>query len=195
MNYYIDLGSRKGVSLKWAMKKLKKIDKFIAIEPVPEFCEKLLYRYGAYNKFKLYNAAIGIKDGDSIFYLDKEESFIGKGSSLIEGMQNGEIIKVKEINLSNYIKSNFKKGDYLIVKIDIEGMEYDVLEDLIKTGAIGYIDKIFCEWHERQLVKKTSNNKEELIKRRTTIINDIERNGLIMQKGKFRFGDVFIREY
>ena len=62
---------------------------------------------------KINKAAIGVIDNkDSIFYLDKtllrnKEMFIGKGSSLVKGMQKGERIKVKEVSLSNYILNNF----------------------------------------------------------------------------------------
>jgi len=199
MKYWLDLGSRKGVSLKWAVKHLRDVDKYIGFEPVPEFCKKLRIKFRSNSKVKINNAAIGIRDrGDAAFFLDKtlqqdDTIFIGKGSSLIEGMQNGEIIKVKGISLSNYILSNFKKSDYIIVKVDIEGMEYDVLEDIIRSGAIDYIDEMRCEWHIEQLTRKTDRGSESILKRHDNLIGSIE-NIFSMKKEFAVFGNHYVRK-
>ncbi len=200
MRYYIDLGSRKGVSLKWAIGRYTDMDKYIAFEPVPEFYNRLVYKFRSKPKVKINKAAIGAADKkDAIFYLDKtllsnRKMFIGKGSSLVKGMQCGEKIKVKKVSLSNYILNNFKKSDYIIVKVDIEGMEYDVLEDMIASGAMSYINELFCEWHNKQLVKKTDATKEGLKDRQENLIDSIKRNGLHFKKHHARFGNYFIRK-
>ena len=200
MKYYIDLGSRKGVSLEWAVKNLKGVDKYIGFEPVPEFCKKLLRKFKSNSKVKIKNAAIGVKDRkDATFYLDKttlnnKKIFIGKGSSLIEGMQSGETIKIKEISLSNYIINNFRKSDHLTVKVDIEGMEYDVLEDIIDTGAINYVDRMFCEWHIEQLTRKTDRGEKSILERHDKLINKIKESGFDLLNVYFLFGDIFVRD-
>ena len=38
-------------------------------------------------------------------------------------------------------------GNYLIVKMDIEGAEFDILTRMIATGADGAIDELLVEWH------------------------------------------------
>jgi FkbM family methyltransferase len=39
--------------------------------------------------------------------------------------------------------------DEIYVKCDIEGAEFDVLPDILKSVNIKYVKKIFVEWHER----------------------------------------------
>lgn len=84
------------------------------------------------------------KTGGSSISEKKTKRYIRKSKNKF-GDHN--VIKLKPIRLSNYIKSNFQSKDEIILKLDIEGSEYLVLQDLIDTRTIDYIDKIFIEWH------------------------------------------------
>ena len=53
------------------------------------------------------------------------------------------------IRLAKWIIQNFKTTDYIVLKLDIEGAEYSVINDLLYTGGLQYIDEIFVEWHSR----------------------------------------------
>jgi hypothetical protein len=55
--------------------------------------------------------------------------------------------KIKCFDFSSFIKDNFNKEDYIVVKLDIEGAEYEVMDKLISDGTIDYIDSIYVEWH------------------------------------------------
>jgi FkbM family methyltransferase len=56
-------------------------------------------------------------------------------------------LKVKCFDFSSFIKDNFNKEDYIVVKLDIEGAEYEVMDKLISDNTIDYIDSIYVEWH------------------------------------------------
>ncbi len=60
------------------------------------------------------------------------------------------------IDLSNFIQTNFKMDDYIYLKLDIEGAEYEVLDKTIIDGTLPYIDTIIVEWHER--IRKTTKH-------------------------------------
>ena len=55
--------------------------------------------------------------------------------------------KVKTKNFSNWLQQHVKQEDYVLVKMDIEGAEYDVLQLLIATNTICLIDELFVEIH------------------------------------------------
>tara|TARA_B100001113_G_C21104862_1_gene620408 strand:- start:949 stop:1650 length:702 start_codon:yes stop_codon:yes gene_type:complete len=59
-----------------------------------------------------------------------------------------ETIKVESINLSQWIIDNFSKDDYIVLKMDIEGSEYEILPKMIEDGSINYINAAFIEWHD-----------------------------------------------
>jgi hypothetical protein len=42
---------------------------------------------------------------------------------------------------------SFSKEDYIVLKVDIEGAEYEVLEKMFEDGSIEYIDELYIEWH------------------------------------------------
>ncbi len=51
------------------------------------------------------------------------------------------------IDLAAFIRNNFEQEDYIILKLDIEGAEYDVLEQLIQTNTIGWLNELYAEYH------------------------------------------------
>ena len=83
-------------------------------------------------------------------------TYTGQGSNVLKKPPSGWNFtyeeherKVKSINFSNFIKENFSKDDYIVVKMDIEGSEFSVLDGLIRDNMVEYIDEIYVEFHER----------------------------------------------
>lgn len=120
-------------------------------EPNPDFANE----YSTFQKHCLMPNAVWIDDGEMDFFLDRED---GDGSTLIkekttreEGgigqLDKEKPLRVRTIDISSFIKRNFKKNDYIVLKLDIEGAEYKVLNKLLEDGTIHYINKLFIEWH------------------------------------------------
>ena len=55
--------------------------------------------------------------------------------------------KVDSFSLSDWILNNCSKDDFLVVKMNMEGSEYDVLKDMINTGALDYVDELWVDFH------------------------------------------------
>ena len=51
------------------------------------------------------------------------------------------------IDIADFISRTVKPDDYLVVKMDIEGAEYQVVPHLLRSTALGLIDEIFIEVH------------------------------------------------
>lgn len=62
--------------------------------------------------------------------------------------QEEEVI-VETINFSQFLKDNVSKDDFVVVKMDIEGAEFEVLPSLIQDESHQLIDDFYCEFHER----------------------------------------------
>ena len=56
-------------------------------------------------------------------------------------------MRVQGIDFSKWVLDNFSKDDYIILKMDIEGSEYEVLSKMMKDGSFAYIDKLLIEFH------------------------------------------------
>jgi len=60
-----------------------------------------------------------------------------------------ENIYVTGFSLSDFILKNVTNDDYCVIKIDIEGSEFKVIDDLIEKKCIDKISVAYIEFHER----------------------------------------------
>lgn len=54
---------------------------------------------------------------------------------------------IPHINLVDFVVTHCKKEDYVALKMDVEGFEWNVIPYLIETGTFDYIDEFFVEIH------------------------------------------------
>jgi len=57
------------------------------------------------------------------------------------------------VDLSNFLMTEFTEDDYVVVKMDIEGSEFDILPDLYYKQAHHLIDLFYVEEHKWMLPK------------------------------------------
>lgn len=124
-----------------------------------------------------YNTAITDYNGSITINIETppNEGETGMGSSVI-GLDvwnpwGGELrenfktsAEVPCIDLSEFIKTNFNPEDNIIIKMDIEGAEYDTLEKMIADKTLDYVNNISIEWHSRFFT-----NKDEILERENKI--------------------------
>jgi FkbM family methyltransferase len=175
MKYFIDLGVYDGDTIVKAMKHLDDIDFFIGFEPIYKLYKIAKKRLIKFNNVKIYNKAVSTVNEKVKFYYsnDKKSKYnFSKGSTLLEFKKTGNIRKdkfkmVDAIDFSEFLCNNFNSNDIIILKIDIEGEEYFLLNHLIKTKSIKLIKKIYCEWHNIKI--------PELEKYHNDIINELKK--------------------
>lgn len=191
MRYYIDLGMYNGELLEKIVQVFPPFDKYIGFEAVPQLCEEAGKRFKDNDKITIINKAVSTEDKKDVkFYMCycKEKGGckgkgieIGTGSTLLKKKIKGNIDKlnfilVDVIDFSKYIIDNFKKTDEIFLKVDIEGEEYNIFNKMIKTGAIKYINKIFCEWHYHKM-RGYKENKREFKKKHYKVISRLNKFG------------------
>ena len=71
-------------------------------------------------------------------YIHNRESYSATGKKIV----------VKMMDILHLMRENrITTGDYVIMKLDIEGSEYEIVRKLIVTGTLSkYIDQIAIEW-------------------------------------------------
>lgn len=80
----------------------------------------------------------------------------GSGGTLYSQKTTGNInpkvfYEVEAIDIAEFINKNFIKTDYIILKMNCEGAEYEIIPHLKKMGMIDWIDKWFVQWHYEKL--------------------------------------------
>lgn len=182
MNILIDCGAHLGEGLAHLIEQYSMVEdawKVFSFEPNTDSYNQVVNREFKIKNIEFVNKAVWVYDGNIVFHAETPPDSLksdGAGSSLIDldewtpkSISNpgvGDFDKsysVGCISLSSFILSNFATAEKIVLKLDIEGAEFDVLEDLIKTGAVKRIDDLYVEFHEWAMKSKTKRYKDELI--------------------------------
>ena len=92
----------------------------------------------------LYNKAVWVNNNGVTFHDMGNESSstdVRKAGNVV-----GNAINAHSMDLSEFIK-NYSMDDMIILKMDIEGGEYEVIPHLYETGALKYVDICFLGKH------------------------------------------------
>lgn len=145
---FIDCGGYDGCS---AVKFMVQNPNFDAItfEPNPA-----LWKYYDYVPTCLVKKAAYTYNGKIKFTIDETDA---DGSSVIESkkidywgkVDNADCPKIEAecVDLSDVIRWAKDSYSKIILKLDIEGAEYDVLDKLLAENLVGCLNRIYCEFH------------------------------------------------
>ena len=146
--YFIDAGANNSCSARlFRFKYDKNNDYYIySFEVDPRFFKC----FNDIPKLTFINKAVWTKAGEELFYLSYDPSM--SGGTLFKKIQSGKLdkehpIKITTFDFSQWVLDTFNKEDEIILKMDIEGSEYPVLEKMFIDGSFDYINELWIEWH------------------------------------------------
>jgi FkbM family methyltransferase len=132
----VDLGGYKG---QWASDIYSKYQCNILIfEPVQYFFENIQKRFSKNSNIKVYQFGLSDKSGAFEFSIDSDST-----SQFIKN-NNTETCEVREA-VGFFLDQRIEYID--LMKINIEGAEYDLLEHFIETGFIEKINNLQVQFH------------------------------------------------
>ncbi|MGB0844246.1 MAG: FkbM family methyltransferase [Alphaproteobacteria bacterium] len=75
-----------------------------------------------------------------------------------------EAIEVEVIDFGTYLEKNKQKYDHIVLKLDVEGAEIEILNYLLRTNFIQFIDTLYVEFHSMYQVEpqKSKTESEEI---------------------------------
>ena len=112
------------------------VDKRLALAAAPP--------EGTADRYVLVPAAAGAEDGLLKLSADPEQMI--RGGALNETGTEVDY-KVNLVDVAAWMIKNFREEDYVILKSDIEGGEFQVLHSLLDHGKAHLIDKLLLECH------------------------------------------------
>ena len=149
--YFIYCGAHCGESILTAKQRFGIDTNVISFEPVPGLAKQLQEIHRENPTIQIQNSAVWINDKVKKFHLSEEYT---DGSSLLNSLNNlrdEHYLNIPCFDLSTWISECFDKDDYLILKLDIEGAEYEVLNKMIEDGTINLINEFWGEWHDMKI--------------------------------------------
>lgn len=125
----------------------------VSFEPNPE-----LWKHYDQIPTKLIKKAVYTYDGTVSLTLDTIDA---DGSTIIEGKRvdfkrrredsSFPKLDVPCIDLSAYVRKMSKKYPHIVLKLDIEGAEYDILEKMLADGTLDLVERLYCEFHASKM--------------------------------------------
>ncbi|XP_078435450.1 methyltransferase [Wolffia australiana] len=151
---YIDVGARSyGSSIvSWFKKQYPKQNKTFEIYAI-EADQTFYKEYESKKGVNLVKFAAWVRNETLSFEVNGGEGRRGMGrvvpaaSSAVGSDQTRVVDEIQGLDFAGWLKSVVSVTDYVVMKMDIEGAEFDVLPRLIETGAICLIDELFLECH------------------------------------------------
>jgi len=158
----IDVGAHKGEFIKNFLKSKNKLKKIYAFEPQENIFQILDNEFKNDKKIKKFKNAIDCKISKKTLFINKlsststlskinEKSSFLKFKNILTNSKDNFIdkYKVKTITLDNFLKNKNLKN--ALLKIDVEGNEYNVLkgtDKMIKNIDFILIEKQFFSLHK-----------------------------------------------
>jgi FkbM family methyltransferase len=155
---YVDVGARSyGSSIgSWFRKQYPKQNhtfEVFAIEADPTFHPEYATRKGV----TLLPYAAWVKNDTLSFEIngdpgkEDEAKANGRGMGRIRPSagkkMSGEVRSVPAFDFAEWLKQTVSEQDYVVMKMDVEGTEFDLIPRLFDTGAICLVDEVFLECH------------------------------------------------
>jgi len=160
---FIDLGANDGCSVELFLNNIDHSNEFEihSFECNPHLIEVYKKKFP---NFKIHNKGASTYDGKSKFYLGNKLASSLRTDKTTGNINYDKPIIIDVVDISKFIIDNFSQNDYIIVKMDIEGAEYDILPKMLNKGLFdGYIDELYGEWHYNKLLNVTREFHDELI--------------------------------
>lgn len=170
---FVDVGANLGQGYSWFAQFYGRIPgiQFEMFEPNPYCVSKLeLLPEVASGEVVLHKVGVGARAGKVPFYgLSEEEGGLySVGGSILPRHNDATFMtpraaseSVVLIRFSDYLTDKATQFDRIICKMDIEGAELDVLEDLVDSDTIELIDVLYVEFHSRFLENAAETKKRE----------------------------------
>ncbi len=132
----IDLGGYKG---QWASDIYARYNCCIFVfEPVKSFADRISIRFSNNPNIQVFNLALGAKSRQELINVCEDSSSVHGNGALTESFHFEDVVKFFEQHDISHVD---------LMKINIEGGEYELLVRLIDTGLIKKIRAIQVQFH------------------------------------------------
>ncbi|KAJ0087879.1 hypothetical protein Patl1_31464 [Pistacia atlantica] len=196
---YVDVGARSyGSSIgSWFRKQYPKQNRTFevyAIEADKTFHEE----YKVKKKVKLLPYAAWVRNETLSFEINhdpgKEVEVKGRGmgriqpvqTSLSDGGFDGEVDIIQGFDFADWLKKTVTEKDFVVMKMDVEGTEFDLIPRLFETGAICLIDEIFLECHynrwQRCCPGQRSSKYEKTYEQCLNLFTSLRQSGVLVHQ-------------
>jgi FkbM family methyltransferase len=176
-NVFLDIGGNKGQGLRKFIE-MYQMDESWTIETFePEILCELSNSVSDLRNVKVNNAAIWTYTGKVTFSRYEKNLEGGSVECLMsEGCCSDPIsegyrphdnkIEVDCVGITELL-SNYSNDDFIVMKMDVEGAEFEILRKALSDGSLSKINEIYVEFHTNHVKGESTATVHELIRQIT----------------------------
>lgn len=173
---FIDCGANRGQSIIHALEKWPDIY-VISFEPVMYLYEKLYEVWKTHPQVQLFNYAVWTSYEKKDINISDDYT---DASSLFEEKIDRNFSHKEDcmtIDFPDFFSKNIlNKFNTIILKLDIEGAEYDILYSMAERDLLKFVDILYCEFHGEKFDKQYY--RENLEKKMIYILSYLKQNNM-----------------
>ena len=156
MRIFLDIGAYNGDTASDVLSSKHKFDKIYCFEPQPEMCkliraigrdEIVVQEFGLWNKTCSTTLHWTRKTDGATVYPDKFPT-------------SSKTISVKMVKASDWFAQNIKPDDYVVMKMNCEGAECDILDDLFASEEYKKISALMVDFDVRKIPSQKYREQE-----------------------------------
>jgi len=158
----LDIGSNFGLVVEGLLEVGCKV---YAFEPHPIFFSMLKEKYSENNNIILSDNAVWNKNEKRKFYFKRSFDRLNGGATLLSEKTNITNLALnKEVQCIDIVELITSiDSDIDVLKMDVEGAEYEILERLISSEAYKRVKSIYFEDHSRKFATSAWHSKKQKI--------------------------------
>ena len=145
MRVFLDVGAHVGESLLPAMDPRYRFDRIVCFEPVQACCAVLERLVDG--RVEICRFGLGMESGQQVIH---DPGSLG-ASFHAEGSSEGRIETVEIRRASDWFRDEVAEDDDVFLKLNCEGSECDIIEDLLRSGEIRKVNSALVDFDVRKL--------------------------------------------
>lgn len=150
---FIDVGANVGSTIDYFNDRSGPFDKIYAFEP--NYRHHHIYEMSPDDNVTLIKEPVWDHDGEIEFYIHncreaRPERMSNSGLHKLVDKEPLEVVKTPCLDFSKWLLNNLKSEDYNILKMDIEGAEFKVLNHALDHGGLELLDELYVEHHKNR---------------------------------------------
>lgn len=131
--------------------------------PFVEVHTKAVWTYTGtvqFNRTTFHRDGRSANDKNGNCYIDEGSSVLGLNSGDVAACIQ-DILDVECVDISQII-DEYDEDDFIVVKMDVEGAEFDLVRKLLKDDTVQKINELYIEWHTQHVPGESYNSEREL---------------------------------
>ena len=163
MKTFLDVGGHRGETLQYVLANAR-FDLVHCFEPIPHLCDFIKNKFAddiASGKLQVHNFGLADFTGEQKLY------GVGVSASLFSDKRNvdkNEFMVCNFVKASKFLRQHINLDDYIFIKMNCEGGEVLILQDLIDSDLISKIDFAYIDFDVRKIPSQQHKQKQ-IIKR------------------------------